>query len=153
MSTMATVGYGDVIPIQIPEKMVAMAGMLIGVTVFACDPEVAGCRTVRASLRTVVLTMHSCTGCLLLCPWFRVHRLELVMYPCCWLTQVHRGLNCGCCRYIMSTMNELMGAFNTQSLRNQELQRQLDSFCRVHKYDTYRCCMCCLHACHALSVP
>jgi hypothetical protein len=35
MSTMATVGYGDVTPIQIPEKLVSMAGMLIGVTVFA----------------------------------------------------------------------------------------------------------------------
>ena len=27
MSTMATVGYGDVTPIQIPEKLVAMAGL------------------------------------------------------------------------------------------------------------------------------
>ena len=53
----------------------------------------------------------------------------------------------------MSTMNELMAAFNTQSTRNQELQRQLDSFCRVHKYDPYGCCMCCVHACDASSVP
>jgi hypothetical protein len=35
MSTMATVGYGDVTPIQVPEKLVAMVGMLVGVTVFA----------------------------------------------------------------------------------------------------------------------
>ena len=34
-STMATVGYGDVTPIQIPEKIVSMIGMLVGVTVFA----------------------------------------------------------------------------------------------------------------------
>lgn len=26
MSTMATVGYGDVTPIQIPEKLIAMVG-------------------------------------------------------------------------------------------------------------------------------
>lgn len=38
MSTMATVGYGDVIPIQVPEKVVAMVGMLVGVTVFAYAP-------------------------------------------------------------------------------------------------------------------
>lgn len=36
MSTMATVGYGDVTPIQISEKIVAMVGMLVGVTIFAC---------------------------------------------------------------------------------------------------------------------
>jgi hypothetical protein len=70
MSTMATVGYGDVIPIQVAEKIVAMFGMLVGVTVFA---------------------------------------------------------------YMMSTMSELLSAFNTQTIRNQDLQRQLDSFCRVHK--------------------
>lgn len=35
MSTMATVGYGDVTPVQISEKIVAMVGMLVGVTVFA----------------------------------------------------------------------------------------------------------------------
>lgn len=35
MSTMTTVGYGDVTPIQTTEKLVAMAGMLVGVTVFA----------------------------------------------------------------------------------------------------------------------
>eukprot|EP00892_Ulva_mutabilis_P003879 jgi/Ulvmu1/1863/UM012_0019.1 len=35
MSTMATVGYGDVTPIQIAEKLVSMFGMLAGVTVFA----------------------------------------------------------------------------------------------------------------------
>jgi hypothetical protein len=35
MSTMATVGYGDATPIQIPEKIVSMFGMLVGVTVFA----------------------------------------------------------------------------------------------------------------------
>lgn len=35
MSTMATVGYGDVTPIQIAEKVVSMLGMLAGVTVFA----------------------------------------------------------------------------------------------------------------------
>ena len=35
MSTMATVGYGDITPIQIQEKIVSMAGMLAGVTIFA----------------------------------------------------------------------------------------------------------------------
>jgi hypothetical protein len=35
MSTMATVGYGDVTPVQIGEKIVAMVGMLVGVTVRA----------------------------------------------------------------------------------------------------------------------
>ena len=35
MSTMTTVGYGDVPPIQTMEKLIAMAGMLVGVTVFA----------------------------------------------------------------------------------------------------------------------
>ena len=52
MSTMATVGYGDVIPIQIAEKLVAMVGMLIGVTVFACDPAASGCYHVLASVRS-----------------------------------------------------------------------------------------------------
>lgn len=36
MSTMATVGYGDITPIQVQEKVVSMAGMLCGVTIFAC---------------------------------------------------------------------------------------------------------------------
>lgn len=70
MSTMATVGYGDVTPIQISEKLVAMAGMLVGVTIFA---------------------------------------------------------------YIMSTVSSLLSTFNTQNIRAQETQRQLDSFCRTHK--------------------
>jgi hypothetical protein len=70
MSTMATVGYGDVTPIQIPEKLVSMIGMIIGVTVFG---------------------------------------------------------------YIMSTVSSLLTSFNAQNIRAQERQRQLDSFCRVHK--------------------
>eukprot|EP00892_Ulva_mutabilis_P001042 jgi/Ulvmu1/10939/UM007_0118.1 len=70
MSTMATVGYGDVTPIQVPEKLVAMAGMMIGVTVFA---------------------------------------------------------------YIMGTVSSLLSSFNAQSMRSQERQQQLDSFCRTHK--------------------
>lgn len=39
----------------------------------------------------------------------------------------------------MNTVNELLESFNTQSMRNQELQRQLESFCRVHKYDLLFC--------------
>lgn len=35
MSTMATVGYGDVTPVHFSEKIVAMVGMLVGVTIFA----------------------------------------------------------------------------------------------------------------------
>lgn len=35
MSTMTTVGYGDVTPIQTKEKLIAMAGMIVGVTAFA----------------------------------------------------------------------------------------------------------------------
>jgi Ion channel len=35
MSTMATVGYGDITPHRITEKLIAMAGMLVGVTIFA----------------------------------------------------------------------------------------------------------------------
>lgn len=38
----ACVHIGDVIPIQVPEKIVAMVGMLVGVTVFACDSDSPG---------------------------------------------------------------------------------------------------------------
>lgn len=37
MSTMATVGYGDITPIMAQEKVVSMAGMLVGVTMYASD--------------------------------------------------------------------------------------------------------------------
>eukprot|EP00892_Ulva_mutabilis_P011685 jgi/Ulvmu1/888/UM100_0043.1 len=70
MSTMTTVGYGDVTPIQTTEKLIAMAGMLVGVTLFA---------------------------------------------------------------YVTGFVGVLLSSFNAQSMRTQEQQRQLDSFCRAHK--------------------
>jgi hypothetical protein len=35
MSTLATVGYGDVHPSSVDEKIYAMLGMVLGVTIFA----------------------------------------------------------------------------------------------------------------------
>lgn len=66
----STLGGNRGCDVQVPEKLVAMAGMMIGVTVFA---------------------------------------------------------------YIMGTVSSLLSSFNAQSMRAQERQRQLDSFCRTHK--------------------
>jgi hypothetical protein len=35
--------------------------------------------------------------------------------------------------YIMSTVSSLLSTLNSQSIRSQETQQQLDSFCRTHK--------------------
>lgn len=112
MSTMATVGYGDVTPIQISEKIVAMVGMLVGVTIFAYDS--------NSPLRC---NMHCAGTCIWPSPFVYTH--SHLADPTCAL-----------CRYIMSTVSSLLTTFNAQSIRAQETQQQLDSFCRSHKLPT-----------------